>query len=638
MADLIYKTIQTQILLRSDTSANWASVNPQLGVGEIAISTDLNQFKIGKQKDNGELASWSELSYFEGNLKDTVTALGEDVVAIEGVLEDSGSGESLVKGLRTRVSDLEEQVDGLVTTGGEANVINEIQLDGVKVDPVGKVVNLNISATYATKSALETVDGKFANYKTADELTTILNSYVTNDGLTTTLANYITSDALTTKLAGYYTKTEADGLLNAKANKTDVETEFAKYTKTEDLEKTYQTIAQAGTDHQALTTEINKKVDQTIYDTKVQELQGAIDGKVAQTAYDEKVAAIEGAIGALQAAQAGGLVRKPVTELPAVDEASLNTIYMIKRAAGLDGQDVYDEYIVVEVDGVKQFELLGNTELNLEGYATEDYVNGKVEAIYKVTTEGETATESGVLVDKLATKVDKSTYETKVGEIDTAIENITKENGTIDTKVAAEAEIRTTADKALGERIDAIYKAGEGEAEATGLLAQAQQDIDALESGKVDKSVYETKIGELESAIGSVDTKYIKTIQISEENNDVVVSENGQTATIGLKDYAKDSDVAAVQGAVEAIYKKDGETETGVLVTKVNEAKGIAEANADAIEVLNGSAETEGSVAHAVNAAKYITSVDESFDVSEGKLSLSKTTVFILDGGSASNR
>lgn len=638
MADLIYKTIQTQILLRSDTSANWASVNPQLGVGEIAISTDLNQFKIGKQKDNGELASWSELSYFEGNLKDTVTALGEDVVAIEGVLEDSGSGESLVKGLRTRVSDLEEQVDGLVTTGGEANVINEIQLDGVKVDPVGKVVNLNISATYATKSALETVDGKFANYKTADELTTILNSYVTNDGLTTTLANYITSDALTTKLAGYYTKTEADGLLNAKANKTDVETEFGKYTKTEDLEKTYQTIAQAGTDHQALTTEINKKVDQTVYDAKVQELQGAIDGKVAQTAYDEKVAEIEGAIGALQAAQAGGLVRKPVTELPAVDEASLNTIYMIKRAAGLDGQDVYDEYIVVEVDGVKQFELLGNTELNLEGYATETYVNGKVEAIYKVTTEGETTTESGVLVDKLATKVDKSTYETKVGEIDTAIENITKENGTIDTKVAAEAEIRTTADKALGERIDAIYKAGEGEAEATGLLAQAQQDIDALESGKVDKSVYDTKIGELEGAIGSVDTKYIKTIQISEENNEVVVSENGQTATIGLKDYAKDSDVAAVQGAVEAIYKKDGETETGVLVTKVNEAKGIAEANADAIEVLNGSAETEGSVAHAVNAAKYITSVDESFDVSEGKLSLSKTTVFILDGGSASNR
>lgn len=601
MADLIYKTIQTQILLRSDISANWASADPQLGVGEIAISTDLNQFKIGKRKDNGELASWSELSYFEGNLKDTVAALGEDITAIEGVLEDSGSGESLVKGLKTRVGDLETQVDGLVATGGEANVITEIKLDGVKVDPVNKVVNLDVAATYATKQALETVDGKFANYKTADELTTILSSYVTNDGLATTLADYITSNALTAKLADYYTKNEADALLNDKANKTDVATEFAKYTTTEDLVKTYQTIEQAGKDHEALTTEINKKVDQQAYNTQVEELNTAIGKKVDQEAYNTKIESLEQEIGQLTS---GGLVREIVDELPATGQ--LNVIYLVPAE---HSADVYDEYMYIEAKGdvPAHFELIGNTKVDLNGYATEDFVNGKVEAI------------------------------------DAAIENITKENGTIDTKVAAEAEIRANADKALGERIDAVYKAGEGEgAEATGLLAQAQKDIDALESGKVDKSDYNAKIGELEGAIGSVDTKYIKSIVISEENNDVVVSENGQTATIGLKDYAKDSDVAAVQNAVDAIYKKDGETETGVLVTKVNEVKGIAETNKAAIELLNNNAETEGSVAHtvatAVNAAKYITSVDESFVVSEGKLSLSKSTVFILDGGSASNR
>lgn len=633
MADLIYKTIQTQILLRSDTSANWASANPQLGVGEIAISTDLNQFKIGKQKENGELASWSELSYFEGNLKDTVTALGEDVDAIEGVLEDSGSGESLVKGLRSRVSDLEDQVEGLVTTGGEANVITEIKLDGVKVDPVNRVVDLDIAATYATKSALETVDGKFANYKTADELTEILKSYVTSEKLAEELGSYVTTTSLNTALANYYTKTEADGLLNAKANKSDVETEFGKYTKTEDLEKTYQTIAQAGTDHAALTAEINKKVDQEAYNAKVEELQGAIDSKVAQDAYNTKIASLEQEIGQLTS---GGLVREIVDALPA--EGQLNVIYLVPAE---HSADVYDEYMYIEAKGdvPAHFELIGNTKVDLNGYATEDYVNGKVEAIYK--KDGET--EEGVLVTKLATKVDKSVYETKVGAIDAAIEEITKENGTIDVKVAAEAQARAEADEALGERIDAIYKAGEGEgAEAEGLLAQAQKDIDALESGKVDKSVYETKIAELEGAIGSVDTKYIKAIQISEESNEVVISENGQTATIGLKDYAKDSDVAAVQEKVEAIYKKDGETESGVLVTKVNEVKGIAETNKGAIEVLNGNAETEGSVAHtvaaAVNAAKYITSVDESFVVDSGKLSLSETTVFILDGGSASNR
>jgi hypothetical protein len=43
----IFKKINTQILLRSDSSTNWSTVNPKLGQGEIAISTDLNQFKIG---------------------------------------------------------------------------------------------------------------------------------------------------------------------------------------------------------------------------------------------------------------------------------------------------------------------------------------------------------------------------------------------------------------------------------------------------------------------------------------------------------------------------------------------------------------------------------------------------------------
>ena len=87
MANEITRTIKTQILLRSDLAANWLAVNPKLGQGEIAISIDLNQFKIGDGTK-----TWSELSYFEGNLKDTVAQLVRDVDAVEDVLNDKGEG------------------------------------------------------------------------------------------------------------------------------------------------------------------------------------------------------------------------------------------------------------------------------------------------------------------------------------------------------------------------------------------------------------------------------------------------------------------------------------------------------------------------------------------------------------------
>jgi hypothetical protein len=48
----------TRIQLRRDNSANWASNNPVLESGEVAISTDLEKIKIG----NGS-STWSQLGY-----------------------------------------------------------------------------------------------------------------------------------------------------------------------------------------------------------------------------------------------------------------------------------------------------------------------------------------------------------------------------------------------------------------------------------------------------------------------------------------------------------------------------------------------------------------------------------------------
>ena len=61
---------------------------------------------------------------------------------------------------------------------------------------------------------------------------------------------------------------------------------------------------------------------------------------------------------------AGHLKREIVDELPELDAADKDTIYMIKR---VDSDD-YIEYIIIEADGAKRFDQIGDTKIDLSGY------------------------------------------------------------------------------------------------------------------------------------------------------------------------------------------------------------------------------------------------------------------------------
>ena len=67
-------------------------------------------------------------------------------------------------------------------------------------------------------------------------------------------------------------------------------------------------------------------------------------------------------------AKADHLKRAIVDALPAVDEADANTIYMVPV------DDHYDEYILVVTNEVKKFEKIGDSKVDLSGYATKDEV------------------------------------------------------------------------------------------------------------------------------------------------------------------------------------------------------------------------------------------------------------------------
>jgi hypothetical protein len=56
-------TVNGVVLLRRDTEANWAYVNPMIADGEAALSTDIKNFKVGP-------GLWADLDYW---IKDNPT-------------------------------------------------------------------------------------------------------------------------------------------------------------------------------------------------------------------------------------------------------------------------------------------------------------------------------------------------------------------------------------------------------------------------------------------------------------------------------------------------------------------------------------------------------------------------------------
>ena len=79
---------------------------------------------------------------------------------------------------------------------------------------------------------------------------------------------------------------------------------------------------------------------------------------------------------AQQIVNAEHLKRVIVEQLPEVSTAQANTIYMIKKTSGgiaSWGKNIYEEYMVIE----GEWELLGNSQVDLTDYAKTEYVDNK---------------------------------------------------------------------------------------------------------------------------------------------------------------------------------------------------------------------------------------------------------------------
>lgn len=108
-------------------------------------------------------------------------------------------------------------------------------------------------------------------------------------------------------------------------------------------------------------------------------------------------------------------------------------------------------------------------------------------------------------------------------------------------------------------------------------------------------------------------TSFMKLVEGAVEGNVASFGTDGQVVDIGIKiaDLATKTEVSAVQEAVDALSEKVGEVPDGQTVIGIikniqenayddTELKGSINSNTDAITVLNGDENTEGSVANAI--------------------------------------
>ena len=473
-------------------------------------------------------------------------------------------------------------------------------------------------------------DGKiaFASDIDGEEATEI--SFVGAQGITVTsnaetgvititgpdLSGYATKTEMANKAdaTSVYTKTETDGLLNAKANSADV------YIKTE-----VDDIVDG------LEEEIGKKANAADVYTKTE----------ADEAIGKAVAA------------ADHLKRKIVDSKEEIDinaNDAMQYIYMIP--SGLTASDnKYYEYIVLEENGVRYIEQVGNWEVDLKDYLTTASAN---ETYAKKNEVAEIYATKDAVAETYATKAEVNTaledydtaeeiaevYATKA-EVNTALEAYDTAEEIAEvyaTKAEVEEEFKSysTTEEIAAEYVsnDELTTALEPYAKKTDLStdyvsdSEFEEAMKAYDTAEVAKGKYADK-GETELALGNRYTKEeANSLLAGKVDSSVATAEEGlrfinQTEINKLSKLNLEGDDITISGSVNASQVKE------LYPTIVNIIKGsTADLDPDTEGSQLGLGIQEGAQVNFINNINTdIFSVD-----SDKKLDLVKVPVGKLDG------
>lgn len=321
-----------------------------------------------------------------------------------------------------------------------------------KLNGIESGAEVNAIAGIKTNGVLQPIVNKIVDISIPTK-----TSQLTND------SGYI--DKNVDDLANYYTETEINGLLNNKADKSSVPTK----------------LSQLNNDTGFITNAVDNLTNyylksETYTKTEVNDLIGQIKTISIQV----------------------------VDTLPTTGES--NIIYLVPKEGSKD--DVYNEYIWVN----NAWELIGSTQIDLTGYATEDWVNTQIanfltesqitQLINNSLANYYTQEQVNNLLDN---KADKSSIPTKTSQL-------INDSGYIDNTV---------------NDLENYYKKNE---------TYNQTQVNNLLNNKADKTEIPTKVSELEN-----DKGYISEIPIASATqlggikvgDNLAITEDGVLSSIG---------------------------------------------------------------------------------------------------------
>jgi hypothetical protein len=284
----------------------------------------------------------------------------------------------------------------------------------------------------------------------------------------------------------------------------------------------------------AKTSEVESAISDAI-STSEATIQGKLDNKVESSVYSAKVTELEngiaGAVAAAGTAETNAKaytdteVKKVADELDAVKTFSVKVdnelpetgeekvIYLIPEFDA-EGNDLGTKAEYLWIDG--KFELIGTTHVSLDGYATEGYVDGKASAAEAAAiAAAKTETEGQVSAAKAEIKLVTDALDGRVAANEGAISGI---NTTLES-VATKSEVATA-------KSEAISEAGTA---ADGKISAALADYDT------------TTVSE-----GKIATAKSEAIAAAKSETE------SQIAALGIADYAKKSEVEAVDAKADA--------------------------------------------------------------------------------------
>lgn len=270
-------TINVKVKQRTDTESNWASKNPVLLKGEMAISSDKNnKYKIGDGT-----STWSVLSYAKADLSksDVTTALGYTPPTTNTTYNDVTQS---THGLMTAID--KKKLDGIAS--GATKVTVDSTLSSTSTNPVqNKVIN---SALTEKSNKNHTHDlSTMINTLSTGTATPIDDDYYISQysggGTTTTTYHRRPVKALFEYIKGKLSKVAVSGSYNDLSNKPAIPT----------VGNGTVTIKQAGTSKGTFS--MNQSGNTTIELTDNNSWRG-IQNNLTSTATDQSLSAYQGKV------------------------------------------------------------------------------------------------------------------------------------------------------------------------------------------------------------------------------------------------------------------------------------------------------------------------------------------------------